>query len=226
MSSVTPPRSARARRAGLVVVLALEATLAIADARTRHDISFTGAYIIAPLVLALFAAPRAVAATAALATALALASGVWNDSAFDANHVVLVGVVGLASLLAVLSARARRSALQARAQTDDAARAAGAARERLDVVLGALAEAVTVHDQRGKTIYANDAAVRLLGASSVDELVAAEPGTIAGRFRMTREDGATVAVDELPGRRAVLGEPPEPTLTRSVNVETGDTTGC
>ena len=39
---------------------------------------------------------------------------------------------------------------------------------------------------------------------------------------MTREDGAAVGVDELPGRRAVLGEPAEPTLTRSVNLDTGD----
>ena len=38
---------------------------------------------------------------------------------------------------------------------------------------------------------------------------------------MTREDGSPLAVDELPGRRAVLGEPAEPTLTRSVNLDTG-----
>jgi serine phosphatase RsbU (regulator of sigma subunit) len=99
---------------------------------------------------------------------------------------------------------------------------ADSARERLDVVLGALAEAVTVHDERGQTIYANDVAVRLLGAASIDEILAARPGDLAARFRMTREDGATVGVDELPGRRAVLGEQAEPTLTRSVNLDTGD----
>ena len=93
-------------------------------------------------------------------------------------------------------------------------------------MLGALAEAVLVQDQRGQTVYANDAAVRLLGASSVGELLAAQPGEVAAGFGMTREDGTTVAVDELPGRRAVLGEDAEPTLTRSVNLETGDATGC
>ena len=73
-------------------------------------------------------------------------------------------VLALEAALAVRRARSRRGARQARAQTEEARRAADAARERLDVVLGALAEAVTVHDERGKTIYANDAAVRLLGA--------------------------------------------------------------
>ena len=36
-------------------------------------------------------------------------------------------------------------------------------RARLDGILGALAEAVTVHDDHGQTVYANDAAARLLG---------------------------------------------------------------
>lgn len=128
---------------------------------------------------------------------------------------------GLVLALAALSARARRSASQARAQTEAARRAADTTRERHDVVLGALAEAVTVHDERGQTVYANAAAVRLLGATSIDDLLRARPGEIAARFQMTREDGSAVGVDELPGRRAVLGEPAVPTLTHSVNVETG-----
>ncbi len=202
-------------------MLTLEAALAIVDARTHGGLVFTSAYLIAPLVLALFAAPRAVAATGALSVALALASGAWNDFFWSADHLVRVGVVSLAAVLAVLSARSRRGALLARAQTEDARRAAEAARERLDVVLGALAEAVTVHDERGQIVYVNEAAVPLLGARSEDELLAAQPGEIAARFRMTREDGSSLAVDDLPGRRAVLGEIAEPTLTHSVNIETG-----
>jgi PAS domain S-box-containing protein len=89
-------------------------------------------------------------------------------------------------------------------------------------MLGALAEAVTVHDERGKTVYANDAAVTLLGAASLDELLAAKPGAIAARFDMRREDGSQLGVDDLPGRRAVLGEPAEPTLTHSVNLDSGN----
>ena len=65
-------------------------------------------------------------------------------------------------------------------------------RERLERILGVLAEAVTVHDERGKLVYANAAAVTLLGAESVEELLAAEPGELAGRFIITREDGTPV----------------------------------
>ena len=215
-------RSGRARTAGVGLVIGLESVLVAVDVATPGGVVLTSAYLIAPLVLALFAAPRVVVAAGALSFALAVASGAWNDYFLHGDHLLRCSIVGFAGLLAVLSARSRRSALEARAQTEAARRAADSARERLDVMLGALAEAVTVHDERGQTIYANDAAVRLLGAASVDEILAAQPGELAGRFRMTREDGATVGVDELPGRRAVLGELAEPTLTRSVNLETGD----
>ncbi len=223
MPKLTAPGSDRARRrAALALVLLLEGALVVVDVVTPGGVVLSSAYLIAPLALALFAAPRVVVAAGALSIALAVASGGWNDYLFGTDHLVRCAIVSLASLLAVLSARARRSALEARAQTEAAHRAADAARERLDVVLGALAEAVTVHDERGQTIYANDAAVRLLGAESVEQILSAQPGELAARFRMTREDGSAVGVDDLPGRRAVLGEVAEPTLTRSVNLDSGD----
>ena len=49
-------------------------------------------------------------------------------------------------------------------------------RRRLERILGALGEAVTVHDERGKLVYANAAAATLLGAASPEELLTAEPG--------------------------------------------------
>ena len=79
-------------------------------------------------------------------------------------------------------------------------------RERLERILGSLAEAVTVHDERGKLVYANGAAATLLGAESVDELLAAEPGELAARFIITREDGTPVREDDLPGQRLLAGE--------------------
>lgn len=215
MPAPASQRADRARAAAVVVVLALEAALAAVDARSANAAVLTSAYLIAPLVLALFATPRAVAGAGALSIGLAVGSGAWNDVLFSTDHVLHCCVVALASALALLSARSRRGALEAR-------RAADSARERLDVVLGALAEAVTVHDERGKTVYANQAAVRLLGARSEAELLAAKPGEIAARFDIHREDGSPVAVDELPGRRAVRGEAAEPALTRSVDLRTGD----
>ena len=94
-------------------------------------------------------------------------------------------------------------------------------RERLERILGVLAEAVTVHDEQGKLVYANAAAVTLLGAESVEELLAAEPGELAGRFIITREDGTPVQESDLPGQRLLAGEDAPTLLTRSVVRETG-----
>jgi PAS domain S-box-containing protein len=97
----------------------------------------------------------------------------------------------------------------------------GQTRERLDRVLGALAEAVTVHDAQGQTIYANDAACELLGVR-VDPAAPAEAGSLARGFIITHEDGTPVRVEEFPGRRLMAGEAdPPPMLTRSVRRDTG-----
>jgi GAF domain-containing protein len=94
-------------------------------------------------------------------------------------------------------------------------------RGRLERILGSLAEAVTVHDAAGQTVYANEAAARLLGARDVDEVLAARPGELAARFRITLEDGSPVALGDLPGRRLVAGREAAPLLTRSVDLATG-----
>jgi PAS domain S-box-containing protein len=94
-------------------------------------------------------------------------------------------------------------------------------RRRLERILGVLAEAVTVHDERGKLVYANSAAATLLGASSVDELLAAEPGELAARFIITREDGTPVPESDLPGQRLLAGEHAPTLLTRSIERRTG-----
>jgi serine phosphatase RsbU (regulator of sigma subunit) len=90
------------------------------------------------------------------------------------------------------------------------------------LILGALAEAVTVHDTQGKTVYANQAAVRLLDAESIEEILEADPGALAQRFTISHEDGSPVAVAEFPGRRLAAGEEGEPMLTRSVLKRTGE----
>ena len=94
-------------------------------------------------------------------------------------------------------------------------------RQRLERILAVLAEAVTVHDERGKLVYANTAAVTLLGAESIDELYAAEPGELASRFVITREDGTPVKESDLPGQRLLAGETAPTLLTRSVERASG-----
>ncbi|HEY8465896.1 MAG TPA: ATP-binding protein [Solirubrobacterales bacterium] len=97
-------------------------------------------------------------------------------------------------------------------------RAAGA---RYEGILRHLGAAVTVHDREGRNIYANDAAVRLLGAESAEEVISSPPGTFASRFIMTREDGSPVRYADLPGNRLGRGEDAPPLLTRSVERVSG-----
>jgi PAS domain S-box-containing protein len=94
-------------------------------------------------------------------------------------------------------------------------------RARLRNVLDAVQEAVTVVDATGRYVYANEQAARLAGAASPEELLAAEPGTLAARFRISLEDGSPVAWEDLPHRRVAAGEQPPPLLTRSVELATG-----
>ena len=93
---------------------------------------------------------------------------------------------------------------------------------RLDGILGSLGEAVTVHDEHGKTVYVNEAAVTLLGYEHADEVLATEPGGLAARFVIAREDGSPVQLNDLPGRRLVAGETAPSLLTRSIRRDTGE----
>ena len=97
-----------------------------------------------------------------------------------------------------------------------------ATQRRLDGILGALAEAVTVHDGRGRIEYANEAAAKLMGLPGVHAVLTSEPGELAARFDIRHPDGEPVALDEFPGTRVIRGEAPEPMLTRSVYRATGE----
>ena len=44
-------------------------------------------------------------------------------------------------------------------------------RQRFERILDVLGEAVTVQDSAGRMVYANEAAARLLGSTSADELL-------------------------------------------------------
>jgi GAF domain-containing protein len=96
-----------------------------------------------------------------------------------------------------------------------------APRRRLDGILDALAEAVTVNDADGRTVWANEAAARLLGADTIEDVLSAAPGQLAALFLMTLEDGRPVGLDDLPGRRLLAGLDAPPLLTRSVLRATG-----
>lgn len=93
--------------------------------------------------------------------------------------------------------------------------------QRLEAILIGLAEAVTVIDRDGHTVFANRAAVELLGASSVEELTHAQPGSIMDRFVVLDEDGQPLALDQMPGHKLLRGEQPTPLLVRNIVKSTG-----
>ena len=78
----------------------------------------------------------------------------------------------------------------------DGARRAG---EEVNTILGGVADAVTAQAPDGTLVYANEAAVRMVGYDSVEELLAAPPGEVAGRFEMTDEHGGPLAGRAAPG---------------------------
>jgi PAS domain S-box-containing protein len=213
MSPVAIPTLSTAR---LAVALGIQIALAALDiAISGSTLTITGTVLLVPLVLAVIGEKREVAITGALAVAIALGSTWWNDPTSTGQSIYRIGFFTVFAALAVVAARAREraTALATRLMATEG---------RLDGILGSLGEAVTVHDERGKTVYVNEAAVKLLGSANADDVLRAEPGDLAQRFRISHEDGSPVAVEELPGRRLVAGESAPALLTRSVRRDTGE----
>jgi len=87
-------------------------------------------------------------------------------------------------------------------------------RDDLEAIVEGVADAVTAQAPDGRLVYANDAAVRLLGFASAAELLAASPLEFRDRFEMYAEDGSELPLEQLPGRRALAGERPPPLTMR------------
>ncbi|HEV7937690.1 MAG TPA: GAF domain-containing protein, partial [Solirubrobacteraceae bacterium] len=60
---------------------------------------------------------------------------------------------------------------------------------RLEAILVNLAEAITVVDEHGQTVFANQAAADLLCVSDPEELTSSQPGSIMPRFAVLDEQG-------------------------------------
>src|SRR5215204_3541689 len=80
-------------------------------------------------------------------------------------------------------------------------------KENLAVFLDHVGDGVTVQDASGQLVYANVAAARALGFAGPAELLAAPITEIVGQFALLDEEGQPFPVENLPGRRAVQGEP-------------------
>jgi PAS domain S-box-containing protein len=94
--------------------------------------------------------------------------------------------------------------------------------QRLEAILVNLAEAITVMDEHGQMVFANQAAADLLGADTPAELMSAQPGTIMPRFQVLDEQGRELDLESMPGRRLFAGEDPQPLLVRNIVRATGE----
>src|ERR1700722_4652619 len=93
---------------------------------------------------------------------------------------------------------------------------------RLEAILVNLAEAVTVVDEEGNTVFANQAAADLLHVADPSQLTGSPPGAIMSRFLVLDEQGAELDLKSMPGRRLFEGEPPGPLLVRNIVQPTGE----
>ena len=216
LDKMSPVAVTTLSRARLAIAIALQLALAGIDiAIDGSALTITGTVLLVPLVLAVIGDRREVAITGALGIAIAIGSTWWNDTTNTGQAIYRIGFFTVFAVLAVVAARSRERATALASELR-------ATEARLDGILGSLGEAVTVHDEHGKTVYANDAAARLLGSPSADDVLNAEPGELARRFQITHEDGSRVRVEDLPGLLLVAGEPAPSLLTHSVRRDTGE----
>jgi PAS domain S-box-containing protein len=92
---------------------------------------------------------------------------------------------------------------------------------QLTAALSTLAEAVTVQHTEGALIYANDAAARMLGFASPQELLTTPVDEVVAKFETSNEDGTPVRLSDLPGRRVLAGKEPGALVVRAIDRATG-----
>jgi PAS domain S-box-containing protein len=78
-------------------------------------------------------------------------------------------------------------------------------RAELEAVLRHVADGITVLDETGAIVYANDAAARLIGFDSSAELMATPVSEVMSRFEMFDDSGEPLSPERLPSRLALRG---------------------
>jgi PAS domain S-box-containing protein len=120
--------------------------------------------------------------------------------------LALGGISAVAGLAGAVRARRRRT----ETERDELLRLehltrldASQARDQLEAILRGVADGVTAQAPDGRLLFANDAAVEMLGYESSEALLAAPTAEIMDRFEMLDEHGDPFPLERLPGRRAL-----------------------
>jgi PAS domain S-box-containing protein len=89
-------------------------------------------------------------------------------------------------------------------------------------ILDALAEAVTIRDPHHHILYANRAALRQMGFTSLADIQRTPPQAIFADYLVHDEHGNEVTMDQIPSVRLHAGESAEPLVLRSIHRTTGE----
>ena len=93
--------------------------------------------------------------------------------------------------------------------------------EQLEIILRGVADGITTQDPSGELIYANEAAARIVGYPTVATFMKAPLREVMSRFEVADETGRPLPLEELPGRKALLGKNTE-ALLRFREAATGE----
>ena len=181
--------------------------VAAADIATGEQVVLVTLLILGPLLACIRLDARYAGGVAVYSVLLAIVVGVAIGEIGGGDHIVRTLVVAIGGALATAAAALRERAERARAE-------ARASRDELAVILQGLADGVTAQDRTGRLVYANDAAARAMGLASADEAVAEGGAGALGRFELFDEDGRPFPPEKLPGRLALDGQEPPPTVIR------------
>lgn len=95
------------------------------------------------------------------------------------------------------------------------------AQQRMEAIVGSMADAVTIRDTTGRLIYANDAAMHMIGLSPTDDIAQRDARALYDEYAVTDEQGNPLDMSDLPSVRLLAGSDPEPLVLRYVPVERG-----
>ena len=76
--------------------------------------------------------------------------------------------------------------------------------DELASILRNVGDGITAQGADGRLVFANDAAARLCGLDSGEEMLRLSVPELLERFEIIGEDRRPMAIDELPNRRALL----------------------
>jgi PAS domain S-box-containing protein len=209
-----------------VPALLVVAVIAVLDALLSTHAVLVELLAAGPLVAAVRSTPRETAIVGVVALAVSVPLGLANDMFTSLQHLVGTLTVVVGSVLAVGFARLRTNREDLLSLERTARMEATRARDELRAMLSGIADAVTGQSPDGRLVYANDAALELLGYSTLDELLAAPPVEIMARYEILDENGDEFPLENLPGRRALMGEGQSEALIRFRELGTGEERWC